>query len=73
MRTVFKLKIRSLEVLLAFWGLSILGLYLLGVPCTPYFLALPVLTSLMARIRNTKAKVGARFRITPNSPRAQQG
>jgi len=54
MKTVFKMKIWRLEVLLAFWGLSILGPYLLGVPCSPYFLALPVLTSLIARIRNTK-------------------
>jgi len=54
-------------------GLSIWGLYVLGVPRTPYFLVLPVLTGLIARIHNTKATVGARFGITPNSPRAQQG
>jgi len=54
MKTVFKMNTWRLEVLLAFWGLSILGLYFLGVPCSPYFLALPVLTSLIARIRNTK-------------------
>ncbi|XP_066851309.1 uncharacterized protein [Anser cygnoides] len=56
MKTMFKMKIWRLEALLAFWALSIWGLYVLGVPRTPYFLVLPVLTSLIARIHNTKAK-----------------